>query len=476
MKLFQKITTKEHLLAAFEQVKEKWFDPQQEYYAVQAAGIDGLSLQEFEKNLDAGLEACRDFLIHPGKDFYPQILTLIPKKDPGKFREIYLMTVRDKVIHKAIAGLLEGALDRHFYPNLYAFRRGKYYGSMAAARKVRKILQEAEGKCYVLKADISEYFDSIDPQILLAQFREYLPEEREIHAHLERFVHQRRLVKGILHSPIRGVPTGSSLSPLSANLYLNELDREMFRRGFQYLRYCDDLLLLSPDRREIEAGRKIIEDVLHRHRLKLAPQKTFLYGPHQTFDYLGYQFADGGVHVGDKSIQTFREWIQDILPRNRYRDFSRETPEQRKELLRKIIIDLNTGKLTESGRGSVDKHQIPWIRSFPVVNHDRRFKEMDRFLKNRIRMLITGRTSAKNYQLVPEAWFRELGYKSLTGAFYRFVRRRSLAPYFGWRRYFGSNLLELGTSGKKKSTSLGRKLRQWKEQIQFFKKAIRGEI
>jgi hypothetical protein len=51
-----------------------------------------------------------------------------------------------------------------------------------------------------------------------------------------------------------------------------------------------------------------------------------------------------------------------------------------------------------------------------------------------------------------------------------------LAPYFGWRRYFGSNLLELGTSGKKKSTSLGRKLRQWKEQIQFFKKAIRGEI
>lgn len=475
MKLFEQICDPQHILASFHRIKEKWFDPYSERYSINSTGLDGLTLQDFERNLDENLDSCRELLLNPGRDFYPQILCRIPKKDPGKFRDIYLMTVRDKVAHKAIVTPLETALDRHFYPNLYAFRRGKYYGSIAAARKVRDVLKGHQGNCFVLKADISEYFDSIDPKLLMKLFQKFIPEEKEVLQHLDRFLRHRRLVKGILHTPLVGVPTGSSLSPFCANLYLHELDQVMFREGYAYLRYCDDLLLLSPDLKVVEKGKKIIEDILGAHALKLSPEKTTVYRPHEPFDYLGYRFDTCEVHVGDKALKTFHDWIYDILPRRKFNDFPNETPEQRKELLKKILGDLNTGKLTSSGTASVDKHQIPWIRSFPIVDNDRRFREMDRFIKNRIRMLITRRASAKNYKLVPEEWFRELGYKSLTGAYHRFIRRRSLAPYYGWRRYFGSNLMELG-SQKKKKGPLKQKIRRLKENYEFFKKAIKGEI
>ena len=456
-KLFEQITKPENIRAAFHQIKEKWFDPTQERYSTQAPGLDGLTLPEFEKDLENQIEACRDFFLNPGREFYPQILTRVPKEDPGKFRDIYLLTLRDKIIHKAMTTPMENALDRYFYPNLYAFRRGKYYGSIAAARKVRKLLKENKGACWVFKADISHYFDSIVPRIML-----------------EKFVRQRRLVKGILHSPILGVPTGSSLSPLCANLYLIEMDRAMFRGGFHYLRYCDDLLLVSPDLKEIEKGRKIIQDFLERHSLEISPDKTFVYKPHQPFVYLGYEYSNCEVHVGPKAIENFQEWIYGLFPRGLYRDFPNETPEQRKELLRKILADVNTGKLTSEEKTAVNTQQLPWIRAFPIVDNDKIFRDMDRFIKNRIRMLITRRASAKNYKIVPEDWFRELGYKSLVGVYYRVTQRRSLAPYYGWRRYFGSNFSDL--EGPKKRTPLGKKIRRIKEQIQFLRKAIKGEI
>jgi len=475
LKLYDKVCNKEHILASFHQIKERWFDPHLEYFQQNAVGIDGLELEEFEKDLKAQLELCREFLLDPGRDYYPQILVRIPKKDPGKFRDIYLLTVRDKVIHKCISTPLEQILDRSFYPNLYAFRRGKYYGSMAAARKVRQYLDGSDHRSFVLKTDIHEYFDSIHPGILLDQFKSHLPEEKEIHVLLEKFLHQRRFVKGVLNSSILGVPTGSSLSPLCANLYLNELDRQMFRGGFQYLRYCDDLLLLSTDLKEVEAGKRIIQEVLSAHRVKLSEKKTKLYEPGQPFDYLGYRFADRKIHIGESSMKTFRDWVYDLFPRDRYREYPNETVEERRSLLKKILIDMNTGKLAENGESSINRHQIPWIRSFPIVSSDQSFRNMDRFIKDRIRMLVTGKVSPKNHETVPEAWFRELGYKSLTGAYYRITHRRSMAPYIGWRRYFGSNF-ELFYEGKEKRTGLKRKWHNFKTKLKYVKKALNGEL
>lgn len=468
-KLFEKITQKDHILASYHLVREKWYDTSLELYKRGVAGIDGLGCPDFDLNLEEHLASCQDFLLNPTRDFYPQILSKVPKDDPGKFREIYILSLRDKVLHKAMADTIATALDRHFYPNLYSYRKGKNYGSIAAARKVRTLLEESQGNVFVFKADISDYFDSIHQGKLLKKFQSFFPEEPELLQLMQKFVHQRRCNHGILSSPLRGIPTGSGLSPVCANVYLTELDQQMFRKGYHYLRYGDDLLLIAREMKTVREGRSLIEKILKDHDLNLSPKKTKLYQPRETFDYLGYRFEGDKIHIGPISMQKFQLWVHELLPRDRYLHLPNKSVEDKRALLKKILLDFNTGM-----GATLNLRQIPWIRGFPIVDDDRSFKTMDHFIKNRIRLAITRKTSAKNYQVIPEAWFRELGFKSLTGAYYRIVRRRSLAPYQGWRRYFGTNF-EAFLEEPKKKTSLGKKWRGFKNKILFIRKALKGE-
>jgi retron-type reverse transcriptase len=466
--LFQKISDREHILACYHLIKEKFYDPSLSLFKKSAAGIDGLEHWEFHAKLDEHLEDCRSFLLAGDRDFQPQILTKVPKDDSDKFREIYLLTMRDKVIHKAIAEVLTGEFEKHFYPNLFSYRRGRAYGSIAAARRVRKIMEKHGGRLFVFKADIASYFDNIDQERLLGKFAQTFPGEPELLELMKKFVRQRRLDGGLLHSPTLGIPTGSPLSPILANFYLMELDRAMFRGDYHYLRYGDDLLLLHPDLEVIRRGRALIEATLEENKLKLSPKKTHLFQPGEPFNYLGYKIDGVKIRVGDIALQRFREWIYELLPRDKYVSYPNKTEEDRRELLGKILKEFNTGMAA-----TLNIKQLPYVRAFPIVNDDISFKEMDRFIKNRVRLVITRRNSAKNYRLVPEAWFRELGYKSLTGAYYRIIRRRSLSPYRGWRRYFGTNFESFLEDRDKKTKG---PLKRLKRNIDFVRKAMNGEL
>ena len=462
-KLFEQISQQDHILASYQLIREKWFDPALECYKQGATGIDGVDLKEFDRDLDESIGACRRFLLSPDADFLPQILTRVPKDEPGKFREIYLLTLRDKIVQRAIADPLAAFLERYMYPNLFSYRKGKHYGSIAAARKVRKLFEEHKNRLHVFKADIKSYFDSIDQELLLQKFQEVLNDEPEILRLLKNFVQQRRCDDGIFYSPIVGIPTGSSLSPVCANFYLKDLDQAMFREGYQYLRYGDDVLLLDTSPQRIKAGRALIEEILAAHKVRLSAKKTHLYRPGQSFNYLGYRFDGAKIHVGEISMGRFKSWVKETLPRERYQNFPNKTVEERRELLRQIVHDFNTGTAA-----SLNLKQLPWIRGFPIVNQDECFREMDRYIKNRIRFVITRSHSKKNYRLVPNAWFQELGFKSFTGAYHRILRRRSLAPYQGWRRYFGTNFEAFIEKRQAKKTPLQKLSRN----IEFVRKAL----
>ena len=465
--LFEKITQKDHILAAYHLICEQYFDPDLKIYQKYVPGIDGLDFREFERELEEHLEECRQFLLKGDRPFYPQILRKIPKEKPGEFREIYVSSLRDKVIQRVMADPIADYLEHHLYPNLYSYRQGKYYGTIAAACKGREILKENPGGVYVFKTDISSYYDNINQRKLLEKFEAILPDEPELLNLLEKFVHQRECCEGILFSPILGVPQGSSLSPLSSNLYLAELDGLMFRKGFHYLRYADDILLLAANRETLDEGRALIREIVAQHELELSEKKTIIRGPNQPFEYLGYRFERGKVMVGSNGVRKYRRWVREQLPRYRYQNEPNKTPEERRKLLRQVLIDLNTA--TEQGL-----KQLPWIRCFPVIDDDRRLKDLDRYIKDRIRLCVTGRASRRNYQAVPEAWFRELGYKSLTGAYYRIHFRRPLGPYRGWRRYFGTDF-EDHLAEHERKPYLVRKWRELKYRIRFVRKALDGQ-
>lgn len=434
-KLFEKITDPNHLLASYQLIREKYYNPYLRLYLKFVPGIDGVDFFEFDRRIDQSLEECRRFLLQAGRPFQPLILRRIPKDVPGKYREIYLMTLRDRVIQKALAEGLASSLDRFFYPNLYSYRKGKFFGTMAAARKVRLFLKEHQPPVYAFKTDIKDYFDSMNQRRLLTTFERYLPDEPEVLSLLDKFLHQQRSFDGILSSPIQGISTGSSLSPFCANLFLVDLDARMFRTGHTYLRYGDDIVLLAETKETLEKGRNLILEQLHQNGLHLSEGKTCITSSDQPLDYLGYRFANGRVQVGETAIKRFRRWIIEQLPRYRYQNASNRTEEDKKALLKRILSDLYA-----SAMDSLGSRQLPWIKGFPVVNDDQSIRALDRFIKKRIRLCISGGDSSKNYASIPESWFREAGFQSLTALYYRVTRRRPFRRYRSWHAYAAHHL------------------------------------
>lgn len=469
-KLFDQICSAENVRDAHRLIREKHYDPYLGQYKRFASGIDGVDLRDFDRDLETQLKACRDFLLDGDRPFYPQILRKVPKDTPGKFREIYLVALRDKVAQKAMALPLVERFEKLYYPNLFSYRNGRSYGTIAAARRVRKLLQAHQGKLHVFKTDIADYFDNIDQAILMRQLEELLPGEPQVWKLVKAFVRQRKFWDGHLISPVRGIPAGSSLSTVFANFYLRSLDQEMFRGDFHYLRYGDDILLLDPDPARIEAGSRRIAEVLARYRLNSSPHKTLLKPPHEAFEYLGYRFAEDKIHIGSVAMGRFKTWAYEQLTPERYRDRPNKTEEERRALLKKIILDINTGLAATLGL-----RQLPWVRAFPVVDDDRSFRQMDAFIKDRIRLAILRKPSPRNRRLIPESWFRELGYKSLTGAYHRILRRRSLAPYKGWRRYFGANF-EMFLEGREKKSGMAKKWENLRTKLRYVSQALKGEI
>lgn len=464
--LYQAIIKQEHILAAYHRIHEKFFDPYLQLYKPFVSGIDGVDLLKFGKNLNDSVNECREFLIARNQEFAPQILRRVPKDKPGDFREVYLNTLRDKVIQKAIASVLTNEFEKIHFPNLYSYRRGKSYGQMAAARKVSKLLREAHHRLYIFKTDVPDFTDNIDQKIMRDKFAQFLPHDPEILDLLEKYIRQKRCTHGVIDTPRKGIPTGSSLTTVCANLYLQELDEQMFRRGAIYFRFGDDILLISRQKKEIEEGEALIKSILEKNKLRLSDEKTLRCEPGEPLEYLGYRFLGGTIDVGSKSLRKYREWIRDILPSNKVLEHPTHSPNELKEWVQRLVIELNT----ETERGLA---QLPWIRSFPIVNTDASLRTMDAFIKDRIRLCVLGKLSSKSRKLIPEAWFRELGYKSLTGAYYRISRRRPLGPYRGWRLYFGTNYEE---AMRAEPGFLGKQWKRLKEKITYLKDSLNGEF
>jgi hypothetical protein len=371
--------------------------------------------------------------------------------------------LRDKVVQKAIADVLAPRLERLYRPNLYSYRKGRFFGNRAAARKVKAMLKANPTGLHVFKTDIPSYTDQIDQKRMFSKFSTLLADEPEILQLIEVFIRQRCLKNGAVFTPEAGIPTGSPLTPVCANLYLAELDELMFREGFCYFRYGDDILVLDPDRKRIDRAKELIAEIVRKNGLTLSPSKTHDFAPGEAFDYLGYRFSSEGIAVGAKTLRKYRRWLVAQLPRHRYLRSPNRTESDRRALLRRILWDLNR-EMNEGFR------KIPWLRSFPLVEDEKNLKAVDRFLKDRIRLCILRRVSVRNRRLIPESWFREYGYRSLAGAYYRIRHHRPLGPYQSWRRHLSVPQEE--DAPKDAGNRIARAWRRIKFRLEFFRRAL----
>jgi len=359
-----------------------------------AAGVDGQSIEGFERQAELYLRELADGLRDGSYRPQPVRRVEIPKGD-GRTRPLGIPAVKDRIVQTALKLVIEPIFEVKFCPTSYGFRPGR--GCKDALREVDRLIRE--GFTFVVDADLESYFDTIPHERLMHRIEERISDGRLL-ALLRAFLGQ-----DVLHGlerwrPTAGTPQGAVISPLLANIYLHPQDELMASRGYRMVRYADDFVVLCKSREEAEAALALVQQWVAGNGLRLSPHKTHVGDcrqPGQGFEFLGYRFEAGRRLVRKKSLDRFKDSIRS------------KTGRTRGDSLERIIADLNPML-----RG--------WFEYFKHARH-RTFVVLDQFIRRRLRTLLRKQTKRSgvgltraDHQRWPNAFFAQAGLLALTEA------------------------------------------------------------
>lgn len=226
----------------------------------------------------------------------PNTAFLIRKKEGGE-RLIEHPCARDMIVQQYLQEVLSGIAERMFEEQSIGFRKG--VSRKAAIGMIHDAV--AAGCNFVLKADIEDFFPSVDHSILFGLLRFYIPSKDAVFlSALVRSVAAGYVLNGSLHERTKGIAQGSPLSPLLANLYLDSFDEAVASEGIRLIRYADDFLILTKTREDAERLAKEAGGILGRLGLRLSDGKTNILPIADGFQFLGIAFGGGEAHEQDE--------------------------------------------------------------------------------------------------------------------------------------------------------------------------------
>jgi len=237
----------------------------------------------------------------------------IPKPGGGGMRQLGIPTVIDRLVQQAILQVLDPLLDPTFSASSYGFRPGR--GAHQALLKAREYV--AEGRNIVVDVDLEKFFDRVNHDILMARLARRVADKRLLRI-VRRFLEAGLMQDGVCIERHEGTPQGGPLSPLLANLLLDDLDKELERRGHRFCRYADDCNIYVQSK---EAGGRVmasvtrfLEDVL---RLRVNREKSAVAFVEER-KFLGYRLLGGDrLGIAPKSLERAKQRIREITGRNR---------------------------------------------------------------------------------------------------------------------------------------------------------------
>lgn len=342
--LMELLVTKENMTRAFKQVfKNKG-----------ASGVDGLEVTELKEYLQIHWSVIKDKLLSDG--YYPQAIRRveIPKASGGK-RMLGIPTVVDRLIQQALQQVLSPLYDPSFSQWSYGFRTGR--SALDAVRQAKEHINT--GKKWVVDVDLSKFFDEVNHERLLSALRKRIEDRRVIHL-IHRYLRAGIMEEGIVEPRTKGTPQGSPLSPLLSNIVLDELDKELEKRGHRFVRYADDFQIYVGSKRTAERVMESISDFVEKKlRLKVNKDKSKIARPWEC-TLLGYSFTSNKetkVKVSKESISRLRAKIKEKFRQGRGRNMSKFIKEDLNPLL---LGWINYFKLSEV-KGFSDELD-GWIR------------------------------------------------------------------------------------------------------------------
>lgn len=277
-----------------------------------SGGIDKMDAGELRPWLGKHINAMRRELLNESYKVSPVRKVEIPKPNGGK-RMLGIPTVKDRFIQQAIHQKLSQHYDPHFSESSYGFRPGR--NAQQAVRQASTFIKE--GNQWVVDIDMEKFFDKINHDRLMQRLSKGIGDKRllrQIHAYLRAGT----MDGGLVEQRIAGTPQGGPLSPLLSNIVLDELDKELEKRGHRFCRYADDCNIFVKSRK---AGERVLASITKfiEGKLKLKVNREKSEVKHcSEVKFLGYTcLADGGIRVADKSIERLKDKVKAVTRRNR---------------------------------------------------------------------------------------------------------------------------------------------------------------
>lgn len=358
-----------------------------------AAGVDDQSIEIFESNWEKYLRELQEDLREDQYRAKPVKRVWIPKPGSKEKRPLGIPAVKDRIAQTALRNVLEPVFEKTFAEDSYGFRPGR--GCKDALRRVEQLLKA--GKTWVVDIDIRKYFDTIPHGLLMKEVETAVSDGRILKL-LTEYLKQ-GVMEGLqLWAPEAGTPQGAVISPMLGNIYLNPVDHEMKRRGYDMIRYADDSIVLCTSQDEAEEALKILKTLIEKRGLLLHPEKTRIVDSTAKggFDFLGYHFERNTRWPRKKSMDKIKDTI---------RSKTRRT----------------SGNSMQAIIGGVNQSLRGWFEYF---RHSAAvtFHILDRLVRVRLRSILRKRSGLKGrgrgFDNIkwPNAYFTEQGLFTLTTA------------------------------------------------------------
>jgi RNA-directed DNA polymerase len=277
-----------------------------------SAGIDGVTVGGITDYLKQHWPAIREQLLNGTYEPKPVRRVEIPKPDGG-VRKLGIPTVLDRLIQQAVMQVLQRRWDPTFSDHSYGFRPGR--SARQAVAQAQKYIAEGHGWCVDL--DLEKFFDRVNHDKLMGQIAKRIEDKRLLKL-IRAFLNAGVMENGLVSPSVEGTPQGGPLSPLLSNLVLDELDRELERRGHRFVRYADDCNIYVRSER---AGQRVMESVTRfiteKLKLRVNETKSAVARP-QKRKFLGFSFtAAPEVRrvIAPKALDRFKLRIREITRR-----------------------------------------------------------------------------------------------------------------------------------------------------------------
>ena len=362
-----------------------------------------IATERYKSLCESICEGCYSFSV-PSKH-------LIAKNASGKKRTVYSFSPEEMIVLKYLSFLLY-KYDYLFSNNLYSFRKG--IGVKNAVHFLSKT--KSIGRMYGYKLDIANYFNSIEPGVLLSSLKDYIDEDLfSLFASI--LEDNRALYRGEIINENKGAMAGIPISNFLANVYLKDLDQYFWKQKVIYLRYADDILLFAHSEKEIKEYAYYLLGYLHSMKLSVNPDKESWISPGDSFDFLGFSFSGKKVDIASHSVEKVKGKIsRKARALRRWYLAKGLSPDAALKAMNRIF---NTKFY---GKDSADMSWQYWY--FPLITTDSRLHVIDAYMQQYQRYIVTGRHYKMNYAHCPYDRLKACGYRPLVAAYYEFRKEK----------------------------------------------------